>query len=84
MKSGDKVLCTADFYSSLQLMFSKNKIYTIIRTNKDKDRLTLENNKYGLSFFYTDKKHIFYLFDDYFITQQEHRKQKLEKLNENR
>lgn len=81
MKIGDKVYCTHDFYSNLQRMFTTNKIYTIKVVYPDSDRIAIINDKNGLSLFHTTTIHSLYQFGDYFILQQEHRKQKLLKLN---
>jgi hypothetical protein len=86
MKAGDKVVCIKKYRSTTfdiaylegveyivsEIWFpSDNPVYTILYDEKEHS---------GISFYEKDYR----LFKDYFITLTEQRKQKLEKLNDNR
>lgn len=94
MKAGDKVYCIKDRIVQGNIYVLKNNFYTVLRCNRTLIYTTTEN-QYGEEYYiwyvegyeYNDNKdEIAWLksriFSDYFITEKESRKLKLQKLNE--
>lgn len=80
MKIGDKLYCIqTKLNTKLDVIHLKGKQYTICKIVQDVIYLTVENYLYQDKFGYWDNN-----LSNYFVTQQELRKLKLNKLNENR
>lgn len=84
MKIGDKIYCIKSNDTNF-----KNKVYTILQLDKNIIHVTADGgeetafSKYRL--YYINKKvSLWSKFSDYFVTEKEYRKQKLNKLNGNR
>lgn len=89
MKKGDKILCIKNRKFLKNYLNKKNNSYTILEINIDTNEIVVnvENNLYHINCHYiyqtklkSDKKN-FYVFEDYFITEKQYRKLKLQKLN---
>jgi hypothetical protein len=98
IKEGDKVLCIKDFHCTVNgtkhdiVLFEKNKHYIVtavinnyrrvnISYNNGSNRFIEQFNFYTKS--YASKMYIQHLrFENYFITNKQNRKLKLNKLNE--
>jgi hypothetical protein len=88
MKTGDKVYCIKDRIDSddhgviYNIFTLKNKFYTILSHN-NKLIYTTTENQFGPEYYIwcANVEHN-YSFSNYFITEKESRKQKLQKLNE--
>lgn len=77
MRAGDKLYCKRTRTEDDHIWVTKNKIYTII-LDYDSNLCIVDDEKDENSVVLHE------YFDIYFYTEQEHRKRKLEKINENR
>lgn len=88
MKIGDKVFCiNTRFNDTLNISFNtKGKIYTIL--DKNDISVSCDKNSYHIDcnykFNYKDEFVEYWQFEEHFIPIKELRKQKLQKLHENR
>ena len=82
MKIGDKVCCKMSMFDDN----IKNKEYTILIIEGNYLKITTECDYFPNSyrFWGLNETSDFYKFKDYFYTEKEYRKLKLEKLNESR
>jgi hypothetical protein len=86
MKVGDKILCI----KNREKINLKNNTYTIQKIDIDKNQISIsvETNQYHICCHYIYQpsskmnKKYYYIFEDYFATKKEIRKQKIQKLNE--
>jgi len=87
MKAGDKVFCIKDKIIQNNIYVLKNNFYIVLRCNSTLIYTTTEN-QYGAEYYiwYVEsdeyKNNDDRIFSDYFITEKESRKLKLQKLNE--
>lgn len=84
MKIGDTYYCIKDRVSNGHIINKSGKKYEILNIREKYNRVTIENerNKPYYNYFYClkdDKKN--WLFSEHFVSLQEYRKMKIEKLN---
>ena len=93
MKPGDKILCIKDLIRKNDkhkyIVVLKNKKYTILNINLDlnkDDNFIITTSENGLKNWSLTKNTFsdYFKFSDYFITEKQIRKLKIEKLNETR
>lgn len=90
MKAGDRLYCYCDFtylkiIGGKDIVFKKGNIYEVHDTSIDDVVILKSDNGIDEIFFIKDEnKDSFIYYKDWFYTEQELRKLKLDKLNENK
>ena len=86
MKPNDKVCCIKNTYalgygSKKVLIFEKNKVYKIVYYDDRDDSVAIEHELHGTWWYFIKDNINNKLFSNYFITQTQYRKQKLNLIN---
>ena len=83
MKIGDKLVCIKNRYNLGRIIVNeKNKIYNIVKIKDYRIYLNSDDGVVNLYYYTVIGDSLEYYIREYFILLKEHRKQKLEKLNE--